>query len=188
VPGPAGPPPAGFRQVGERVLHEGPVVSLRTGTFEAPDGQVVERQIVRHPGAVSAVAVDADGRVVLVRQYRAPLDAELLELPAGKLDAPGEDPLDCVRRELVEEVGLEAASWEPLVSIHHSPGFCDEVGHVFLARDLRRVGNDRQGVEEEWMTESWYLLADTPRMIAEGEITDAKTVVGLLLAHARSLA
>jgi 8-oxo-dGTP pyrophosphatase MutT (NUDIX family) len=175
----------GFRQVGERVIHDGRVVSMRVGTFEAPDGQLVEREIVRHPGAVSAVAVDDEGRVVLVRQYRAALDIELLELPAGKLDAPGEDPLACVRRELVEEVGLEARTWEPLVSIHHSPGFCDEVGHVFLARDLHTVDHDRQGVEEEWMTVSWHALADAPRMIAAGEVTDAKTVVGLLLAHAR---
>ena len=175
----------GFRQLDERVLHEGRVVSLRTGTFESPDGRVVERDIVRHPGAVSAVAVDDDGRVVLVRQYRAALDAELLELPAGKLDAPGEDPLACVKRELVEEVGLEAANWEPLVSIHHSPGFCDEVGHVFLARELRTVDADRQGVEEEWMTVDWYPLPGAPGMIAAGEITDAKTVVGLLIAHAR---
>ena len=87
----------------------GRVVSMRVGTFEAPDGQLVEREIVRHPGAVSAVAVDDEGRVVLVRQYRAALDVELLELPAGKLDEPGEDPLACVQRELVEEVGLEAA-------------------------------------------------------------------------------
>ena len=74
------------------------------------------------------------------------------------------------------------------MSIHHSPGFCDEVGHVFLARDLRSVDADRQGVEEEWMTVAWYPLADAPRMIADGEITDAKTVAGLLLAHARALA
>jgi 8-oxo-dGDP phosphatase len=174
-----------FRQLDERVVHEGRVVSMRVGTFEAPDGQVVERQIVRHPGAVSAVALNDAGEVVLVRQYRAALDTELLELPAGKLDAPGEDPLACVQRELVEEVGLTAGRWEPLVTIHHSPGFCDEVGHVFLARDLTEVPPDRQGVEEEWMTVGWYPLADAPRMVDEGEITDAKTVAGLLVAHAR---
>lgn len=178
-------PGAWFRQLDEQVVHEGRVVSFRNGTFEAPDGQVVERDIVRHPGAVSAVPVDADGQVVLVRQYRAPLDTELLELPAGKLDAPDEDLEACVRRELVEEVGLEAGSLERLVSIHHSPGFCDEVGHIFLARDLRPVADARQGVEEEWMVVERHPLADVPRMIAAGEITDAKTIVGLLLAHAR---
>lgn len=177
-----------FRQLDERIVHEGRVVSMRVGTFEAPDGQRVERDIVRHPGAVSAVAVNDDGEVVLVRQYRAALDAELLELPAGKLDAPGEDPLVCVQRELVEEVGLTARRWEPLVSIHHSPGFCDEVGHVFLARDLEAVPHDRQGVEEEWMTTGWYPLADAPMLITSGEVTDAKTAVGLLLAHRRLLA
>lgn len=175
----------GFRQLDEQVVHEGRVVSFRTGTFEAPDGRTVERDIVRHPGAVSAVAVDDEGRVVLVRQYRAALDTELLELPAGKLDLPGEDPAVCVQRELAEEVGLEAGSLEPLVSIHHSPGFCDEVGHIFLARDLRPVPDARQGVEEEWMTVERHPLADVPRMVAAGEVTDAKSVVGLLLAHAR---
>ena len=175
----------GFRQLDERVIHEGRVVSMRVGTFEAPDGRTVEREIVRHPGAVSAVAVDQRGQVVLVRQYRAALDAELLELPAGKLDEPGEDPLACMQRELVEEVGLRADRWEPLVSIHHSPGFCDEVGHIFLARDLHAVDDARQGVEEEWMTVSWHPLDDAPRLVAGGDVTDAKTIVGLLVAHAR---
>jgi len=155
------------------------------GTFEAPDGTTFEREIVRHPGAVSVVPVDDDGQVVLVRQYRAALDESILELPAGKLDVADEDPLRCAQRELVEEVGLEAAEWELLAAFHHSPGFCDELGRVYLAQGLTAVADDRQGVEEQSMIVERWPLADTVAMVAAGTVHDAKTVIGLLLARER---
>jgi ADP-ribose pyrophosphatase len=176
---------SGFRRVSERVVHEGHVVTFAVGTFEGPDGSTFERDVVHHPGAVSVVAVDDDGSVVLVRQYRAPLDEEILELPAGKLDVHGEDPLDCARRELVEEVGLEADRWEELAAFHHSPGFCDELGRVYLAQGLREVPASRQGVEELAMAIERRPLADAVGLVTRGEVHDAKTVIGLLLARER---
>ena len=95
----------GFTKTGERVLHEGFVITVATATFEGPAGEVMERDIVHHPGAVAVVALDGDD-VVLVRQYRPVLEAEMLELPAGKLDVPGEDRATAARRELVEELSL----------------------------------------------------------------------------------
>ena len=174
-----------FRQVGERQIHQGYVVSFNVGTFEGPDGATFERDVVRHPGAVSVVAVDDEGLVVLVRQYRAVLDEFILELPAGKLDVDGEDPMVCAQRELVEEVGIEAAEWELLASFHHSPGFCDELGRVYLAQGLTAVPDARQGIEEETMTIERWPLADATRLIAEGTVHDAKTCVGLLMAKER---
>src|SRR5690606_2851959 len=138
----------------------GPVFDVATATFEAPDGSTFDRQVVRHPGAVSVVAVDARGRVPLVRQFRAALEADILEIPAGKLDVAGEDPVACAHRELAEEVGLRAASMELLCEFRNSPGFSDEHHRIYLARDLAEVPLDRQGVEEQAMTIEWYPVAE----------------------------
>lgn len=177
----------GFRKLEERLVHQGHVVSFAVGRFEGPDGSTFDRDVVHHPGAVSVVAVDDDELVVLVRQYRAALDEWILELPAGKLDVDGEDPMVCAQRELVEEVGIEAAEWELLAAFHHSPGFCDELGRVYLARDLTEVTDARQGIEEETMTIERWPLADAVRLVTDGTVHDAKTCIGLLLAKERLL-
>jgi 8-oxo-dGTP pyrophosphatase MutT (NUDIX family) len=171
----------GFRAGPERVVHRGPVISLSIGRFEAPDGTSFEREIVRHPGAVSVVPLLDDDTVVLVRQYRAPLDRELLEIPAGKRDVVGEPPEDTAQRELVEEVGLHAGRLQRLAVFHNSVGFCDEESHVFLGTELRAGSVDLQGVEEQHMTVQHVALSEVPTMIERGELTDAKTVIGLLL-------
>jgi ADP-ribose pyrophosphatase len=134
---------------------------------------------------VSVVAVTERGTAVLVRQYRAALDAELLEIPAGKRDVDGEAPEVTAARELAEEVGLEAGRIELLATFFNSPGFCDEHAFVFLARDLHEVGIARDGVEEQTMTIEEVALADVPARIASGDIADAKTIIGLLLARER---
>jgi ADP-ribose pyrophosphatase len=172
-----------FTKQGERPVHEGAIITVAVGTFQAPDGSTFERDVVHHPGAVSVVAVDGNGRVPLVRQYRAALDVELLELPAGKLDVADEEALECARRELAEEVGLAATRWELLCEFHNSPGFSDERHRVFLARELSEVPHDRQGVEEQAMTIEWVHLADAVDLVRSGAVKDAKTVIGLLLAH-----
>ena len=177
--------PDGFRKLDERLVHQGHVVSFAVGRVEGPDGSTFDRDLVHHPGAVSVVAVDDDGMAVLVRQYRAALDQWILELPAGKLDVEGEDPMVCAQRELVEEVGLEAAEWELLASFHHSPGFCDELGRVYLARGLTEVADSRQGLEEETMTIERWPVADAARLVADGTVHDAKTCIGLLMAKER---
>ena len=174
----------GFRQVDEREVWRGHVVTVVEGTFEAPDGERFEREVVRHPGAVSVVAVE-DGSAVLVRQYRAAIDRLLLEIPAGKVDADDGDPESTAHRELAEEVGLRAGRLTPLCEFFNTPGFCDEHAHVFLAEDLSSVGTDFQGVEEQHMTVERVPLADVPARIAAGDIVDAKTIIGLLLARER---
>jgi ADP-ribose pyrophosphatase len=175
----------GFRRLDEREVHRGHVVRMTVATFAAPDGSTFERDVVRHPGAVGIVAVDEDGSVTLVRQYRAAIDDELLEVPAGTLEPGGEEPLACARRELAEEVGLAADRWELLCRFHVAPGFSDEVFHLYLARGLRRVPDSRQGIEEQAMTVEVVALDDVDRLLAAGELTDAKTIVGLLAARDR---
>ncbi len=173
-------PVSGFRGLGERIVHRGAVVKLAFGKFETPEGQVIEREIVRHPGSASVVALDGD-EVILVRQYRAAVDKEVLELPAGKRDVPGEPPAATAHRELIEEIGYSATSLVPLATFYNSVGFCDEYSHVFLATNLESASINRQGAEEQHMTIERLPLDDVLGAVASGEVEDAKTVIGLLM-------
>jgi ADP-ribose pyrophosphatase len=174
----------GFRQIGERARFQGTFLEIVTGTFVGPDGFTFERDLVRHPGAVCVVALEADRRhVLVVRQYRAPVDRTVLELPAGKKDVPGEADELCARRELAEEVGREATTWTELSSFYNSPGFTDEQTVCFLAENLTPCARELHGVEERHMTVERLDLADVPRLVAAGEIVDGKTIVGLMLAR-----
>jgi ADP-ribose pyrophosphatase len=170
-----------FSRQSEREIYDGRIIDVVVGTFRGPDGSTFDRDIVRHPGAVSVVPLLDDDRVVLVRQYRAPIDDWLLEIPAGIRDVDGEPPEQTARRELAEEAGYAAGSIELLISFQNSAGFSDERVDVFLARGLSEVPLDLQGIEEQHMTVETVALADVPALIASGELTDAKTVIGLLL-------
>ena len=169
----------GFTKTGERVLHEGYVITLATATFEGPAGEVMERDVVHHPGAVAVVAVDG-GEVVLVRQYRPVMEREMLEIPAGKLDVPGEDRQAAARRELVEEAGLYAHDLVEMGRFHNSIGFCAEATAIFLATTLEPVASEAISGEESYLTVERVPLDDVEAMIVDGAITDAKTVIGLL--------
>ena len=169
----------GFTKIGERLLHEGFVITVATATFEGPAGEVLERDVVHHPGAVAVVALDGDD-VVLVRQYRPVLEAEILELPAGRLDVPGEDRRTAARRELVEEAGLDARDLVELGRFHNSIGFCDEETTIYLATDLKATTPEAASVEEQYLTVERVPIGEAEGLIADGTITDAKTVIGLL--------
>lgn len=181
---------AGFRRLSEEIRHQGFLVSLGNATFEAPDGSTFERDVVHHPGAVSVVPVVGDGsegsprEVILVRQYRAAVDKELLEIVAGKRDVTGEAPEETARRELAEEVGMTAGRLTFLAEFYNSPGFCDEHSFVFLGLDLEPTASTAQGIEEQYMTIERVPLDDVVRLITGGEIVDAKTIIGLTLALA----
>jgi 8-oxo-dGTP pyrophosphatase MutT (NUDIX family) len=173
-----------FRRLGERELYRGPLITVARGTFQAPDGETFERDVVHHPGAVSVVPVlGHTSEVLLVRQYRAPVDRVLLEIPAGKRDVAGEPPVETARRELIEEIGMRAGRLEPLAEFYNSPGFCDEHSFVYLALDLVPTKTDAQGVEEQHMTIERIALDDAPALIRNGSIVDAKTIIGLTLAR-----
>ena len=169
-----------FSVVEDRLIHQGAVVGLYHREIKGPTGETYRRDFVQHPGAVAIVAVE-DGHVYLVEQYRASLDRNMIEIPAGKLDVSGEPPIETARRELEEEIGRRAGSLEPLVGIHHSAGFCDEYGHMFLAEDLTEVPQRLEGPEEEDMTVLRVPMAEAIEMVADGRITDGKSMVGLLL-------
>ena len=173
-----------FRRLAERELHRGELITLAEATVEAPDGTLYTREIVHHPGAVSVVPVIGhSGEVLLVRQYRAAGDRELLEIPAGKRDVAGEPPQETARRELLEEVGMRAGRLEQLAEFYNSPGFCDEHSFIYLALDLEAGATDLQGIEEQHMTVERVALDDVPELISAGAIIDAKTIIGLMLAR-----
>jgi 8-oxo-dGTP pyrophosphatase MutT (NUDIX family) len=173
----------GFTQRAEERAWSGHHLDVVTVEVEAPDGSRFTRELLRTGGAAAVVPVLDDGDTVLVlRQYRASLDDLLLEIPAGMVDE-GETPEECARRELVEEVGYAATDLAFLYRARVAAGFSDHVVTTFLATGLTEVGADRQGPEEEAMTVERLSLRDAPRLIAAGELTDSKTITGLLAAR-----
>ena len=175
---PEGEPP---RVVSSEEIFRGRIFGVAVDTVR--EGRTTyKREVVRHPGGAAVVAVFDDLTVALVRQYRHPTGRYLLELPAGKLEA-GEPPADCAARELAEEVGVTAARVEPLSEFYTTPGFCGEKLWVFLATGLTE---GRRALEEDEIVEAFRLpLSRALGMVASGEVEDAKTVIGLLLAAQR---
>jgi 8-oxo-dGTP pyrophosphatase MutT (NUDIX family) len=176
---------AGFRRLGEDVVHRGYAIEVAVGRYAAPDGHQFTRDVVRHPGAVAVLPLHDDGTVTVVRQYRAPIEQELVEIPAGLRDVDGEDLLVTAERELAEEVGLAARRFEHLGRFHVAAGLTDEVVHLYLATGLHDVAADNQGPEEEAMTIERHSLDDLLAMVGRGEITDAKTIISALLVAQR---
>ena len=174
-----------FRVVDRAVVSEAGFLTLERVRVAGPDGDEFDRHIVLHPGAVGIVPVDDDGDVLLVRQYRVAAGRELLEIPAGKRDVPDEPPELTATRELEEETGRRAGSIEPLGVFYNSPGFTDEYTHVFLATNLASAERGAVTAEEASMTIEHVPLARVDDLIATGEIVDAKSIIGLLLARQR---
>lgn len=164
-------------------VYDGPILHIDHITNRLPNGSTALREIARHPGASAVVPVDAEGNVYLVKQFRAPLSQVLLEVPAGKLDFPGEDRLDAAKRELEEETGLNAARWTFLTDIFTSPGFTDEKISLYLAQELS-AGKSHPDADE-FLNVARLPLEEVIAMITRGEITDGKSVCALLMANAR---
>jgi len=167
-----------MRRLAQRRVYGGKVVSLDVDEVEEPGGVRAVREVVRHAGSVAALPVHADGSVVLVRQYRYPVDAAVWELPAGRRD-PGEPPEQAARRELEEEVGLRAHRLEPLSVFYTTPGFCDEVMHLFRASELEAV--PARPEQDERIEALRLPFAEALAMLRRGEVREGKTLVALLL-------
>jgi ADP-ribose pyrophosphatase len=163
-------------------VYAGRIINLRIESITMPNGVCVELEIVRHPGGAAIVALDSDNRVCLLRQYRHAAGGWIWELPAGKLEA-GEAAETTAARELVEEAGLHAARWERLGELIATPGFCDEIIHLFLARDLTDVQS--QPEEHELFELHRIPLEAAIGLVHDGTIYDAKTMLGLMLAAHR---
>jgi ADP-ribose pyrophosphatase len=180
---------AEFRRLGDTEVHQGHVWRVVVADFAAPDGHNFRRDIVRSPGAVAVVPVLTDeagvASVVLVTQYRPPYERDLIEIPAGMRDVADEPTAETGRRELAEEAGLACAELIHLIDMLPSPGMTDSVCTIYMATGCTPVDRELHGPEEEHSTLLTVTLDEAVAMIERGEIADAKSVAGLLLAERR---
>ncbi|MCI0706748.1 MAG: NUDIX hydrolase [Ignavibacteriae bacterium] len=163
--------------------HNGKIFNLIVDEIEYASGNRAVHEVAEHPGGAVAVPVMDDGTLLLVRQYRYPIQKYILELPAGKL-SPGEDPQLCAARELEEETGYSAEKLTKLTGIYTTPGFCTELLHIYLAEGLKKSPAGQQLEEGEWsLTLERVPFAKAVAMIEKGEIVDGKSICGILLAE-----
>lgn len=167
------------KRLESQVVFYGKILKLRLDKVLLPNGHESTREVVEHPGAVAIVPRLPDGRIALVRQYRYPVEKILLELPAGKLDE-NEAPEECAARELEEETGYRAGQLEKLGTFYTTPGFSDELMHLYLAQDLVMTGQKLDA--DEFIKVEYYTRDELRTMLSTGVIADAKTMLGLMLA------
>lgn len=160
-------------------VFDGNLLTVYCDHVELPNGKKASREFIRHPGAVAVVPITPDGRIALVRQYRYPIGATMLEVPAGKLDK-GEAPDDCARRELEEETGYVAHNLRHLSSMYTTPGFTDEMIHLYIADELTLAKQCPD--EDEFLDVEIYTKEEVKKMINDGTINDGKSMLALLLA------
>lgn len=161
-------------------LYDGKIVKLFRDRVELPNGKSAFREVVRHPGGVIILPLDDEGNVYMVRQFRYAYNQPVLEIPAGKLEY-GEEPLSAARRELKEEIGATAKQWTHLGNIWPTPGFCDEVQHLYLAREL--TFGETHPDEDEFLEQVRMPFAEAVAMAADGRMQDSKSIVALLRAY-----
>lgn len=157
-------------------IFSGRIVKLKVDTVRLPDGRESTREIIEHAGAVAIVALNKEGQIIMVRQYRKPVEQVLLEIPAGTMEK-GEDPLLCAQRELREETGYTAGNWEKILSYYSAPGFTDEQLHLYMATDLS--DGDTQPDEDEFVETAILPLEKAYQLIFDGQIIDGKSIIGI---------
>jgi len=167
------------KPVESKTVYEGIVVNVRRDVAELQNGRTSQREVVEHPGGVGIVPLTEDNKVLMVRQYRYPMEEELLEIPAGKL-GKGEDPFGCAVRELSEETGCVAGRYVDLGAMYPSPGFCRETLYIYLALDLKY--GEMHLDENELLSVEAVGIDDLVEMIMRNELPDAKSIIGILKA------
>jgi len=165
------------KQIRSETLYRGLIVNVRSDIAELHNGVKVKREVVEHPGGVGIVPVTRDNKILMVRQYRYPMEGTLLEIPAGKLD-DGEDPLECAKRELSEETGCTAGEYVDLGAVYPSPGFCRETLYLYLALDLRH--GEMHLDENELLSLEAFGIDELIGMIMENKLPDAKSIIGIM--------
>lgn len=163
------------KTLSKELIFTGKVVSLEIDEVELPDGKTSKREIIKHPGAVAIIAITDDHKIVMVEQYRKALERSIVEIPAGKLEK-GEEPLESAKRELEEETGYECEKMEHLISFYTSPGFADELVHVYIAHHLSKKENAAGLDEDEFVEVIELTLEEAEQYMKEEKIQDAKTV------------
>lgn len=168
------------KTIGSKEIFKGNIINVEQLTVELPNGKRATRDMIKHPGASVIIPITDKNEIYMVRQFRKAIERESLELPAGKLD-PGETPYECAKRELKEETGLDAESIDFLISIHSTPGFCNEVLHIFTAKGL--IEGNSCTDPDEFLNCEKFEISQLLKMIYDHKITDSKTIVGILMAE-----
>jgi 8-oxo-dGDP phosphatase len=169
------------------------LLEVRSDKVQMPDNHFAERTVVSHPGAVAVVALDAAGRVLMIRQYRHPVGYQLWEIPAGLRDAAGEPPLETARRELFEETGWRAREWNVLLDYFTSPGFTDERLRIYLARGVEQAdAADGPGYvrhdEEKYLIQEWVPVDEAVRLALAGKLHNCAAITGVLAVQSAQVA
>ncbi|MGE6258912.1 NUDIX domain-containing protein [Heyndrickxia sporothermodurans] len=159
-------------------IFDGKVIKLQVDDVKLPNGHTSKREIVKHPGAVAILALTSENKIILVEQYRKPMDRALVEIPAGKLE-PGEEPAGTAERELEEETGYECKNLEHLISFYTSPGFADELIHLYIATGITKKENPKSADEDEFVELIEATLEEAIQLIKEQKIYDAKTAYAI---------
>lgn len=164
------------KTVNSQTIYEGKVITLKVDEVELPNGKTASREIVTHPGAVAVMAITDDNRLVVVRQFRKPLERTIVEIPAGKLE-PGEEPVVCAHRELEEETGYTTQTMQHVASCYTSPGFANEIIHLYRTNGL--IAGEAKPDEDEFVELMHITIEEAQQLIAAGEICDAKTIMAV---------
>ena len=167
-----------------KVVFDGKIIRLEHWTVKLPNGNLALREVACHPGASAVVALDEDSNIILVKQYRAPIGRLTLEIPAGKFDHVGEDPLKCAQRELSEETGYLADNWQKLTVLETTPGFCNERIHIYLATGLKQ--GETHPDEDEFVATTRIPLTEAVAKVMDGTFRDGKTALAIMMAAAAS--
>lgn len=167
-----------------KVVFPGAIIRLEHWNVRLPNGETALREIACHPGASAVVAVDEDGQMIFVRQHRIAVGRLTMEIPAGKLDSPDEDPFLCAQRELSEETGMTASHWEKLTVLETTPGFCNEQIHIYYATGLSQ--HESHPDEDEFVSVTRLPLKDAVAKVMDGTIRDGKTALGIMMAAAKA--
>lgn len=165
------------KNLSQKIIFRGNIITLNFDEVELPNGKIATREVVKHPGGVCVAALNSNNELLFVRQYRYPYNEILLELPAGKL-SPGEDPLECGKRELKEETGADAVKFFSLGYMYPSPGFCNEIIHLYLATNL--TSGEMSPDEDEFLEVESIPLEEAVEMVLSNEIKDAKSQIAIL--------
>jgi ADP-ribose pyrophosphatase len=164
------------KTVASTPIYDGKIIKVKVDDVKLPNGKIAKREIVNHPGAVAVMAITEDNKMIMVRQFRKPLERILVEIPAGKLE-PGENPEACAGRELQEETGYTCATLRHQASFYTSPGFADEIVHLYRAEGI--IAGEAKPDEDEFVELLHVTLDEAHKLIADGDIRDAKTIMAV---------
>lgn len=162
-------------------IFKGRLISLNLETIKLPNGETASREVVHHPEASGVIAVNADKKMLLVKQWREPIKQVTLEIPAGLIDPTDASPLEAMKRELNEEGGYAADYWEKVTEFYSSAGFCDEKLYLFYCDTLTKLKQKRPLDPDEFLTRQWYSLSELQQLLSQGKIVDAKTILAVTM-------